>query len=375
MFIDIYAIQNLPPSNVNRDDTGSPKTAQYGGALRARVSSQAWKRAMRESFRAELDASRLGIRTKGAVSLIRNKIVSKRPDLEAVADDLAQAVLTATGVKVKKSDRAGADKGSTVTEYLIFIAHSEVKKLADIVIGWHDEEEDITKPDAAMKKEVDAAFHGSQALDIAFFGRMLADAPDLNTDASSQVAHAISVDQIEPEYDYFIAKDDLAAADNAGAAMLDTVGFNSSTLYRYATVNLSALHEQLQDDQATAEGSVAFVDAFIRSMPTGKQNTFANRTLPEACLVVLRESQPINAVDAFEKPVCKDDKVSIPRQAAIRLACKLSYIQSAYDEKPVKAWNVVADEPVAELDAISNQVDFSTLKKELREALTQAVTD
>lgn len=50
MFIDIYALQTVPPSNINRDDTGSPKTAMYGGVRRARVSSQAWKRAMRESF-------------------------------------------------------------------------------------------------------------------------------------------------------------------------------------------------------------------------------------------------------------------------------------------------------------------------------------
>ena len=44
LFLDIHVIQTIPPSNVNRDDTGSPKTAQYGGARRARVSSQAWKK-------------------------------------------------------------------------------------------------------------------------------------------------------------------------------------------------------------------------------------------------------------------------------------------------------------------------------------------
>ena len=39
LFLDIHAIQTLPPSNINRDDTGSPKTAMYGGVRRARVSS------------------------------------------------------------------------------------------------------------------------------------------------------------------------------------------------------------------------------------------------------------------------------------------------------------------------------------------------
>ena len=47
LYIDLHVIQTLPPSCVNRDDTGSPKTAIYGGVTRARVSSQSWKRAMR----------------------------------------------------------------------------------------------------------------------------------------------------------------------------------------------------------------------------------------------------------------------------------------------------------------------------------------
>ena len=53
LFVDIHAIQSLPPSNVNRDDTGSPKTAIYGGVRRSRVSSQSWKRAIRQYFNNE----------------------------------------------------------------------------------------------------------------------------------------------------------------------------------------------------------------------------------------------------------------------------------------------------------------------------------
>lgn len=58
MFMDIHCIQQVPPSNINRDDTGSPKTAYVGGALRSRVSSQAWKRAMRGVFGDMLDSSK-----------------------------------------------------------------------------------------------------------------------------------------------------------------------------------------------------------------------------------------------------------------------------------------------------------------------------
>jgi len=46
-YVDVHILQTVPPSNLNRDDAGSPKQAVYGGVRRARVSSQAWKRAAR----------------------------------------------------------------------------------------------------------------------------------------------------------------------------------------------------------------------------------------------------------------------------------------------------------------------------------------
>lgn len=368
MFMDIHCIQQVPPSNINRDDTGSPKTAYVGGALRSRVSSQAWKRAMRGVFGDMLDSSKLGKRTKGVVTLIADSITSKRPDLAESAEGLAQKVMAAAGFKVKASDRAGADKGSLATDYLIFIANNEIDKLADLAIAAFDEGEDVSK----MKKEVSAIFHGPQAVDIALFGRMLADAPDLNTDASAQVAHAFSIDQITPEYDYFTAVDDCASEDNAGAAMIDTVGFNSSTLYRYATVNIDALRDQLQDDSATVEGVVAFVEAFVKSMPSGKQNTFANHTLPEDVVVTLRESQPISAADAFEDPVRSKDGISVSRQGVERLGERLNDIRVNYGEEPVKAWYVATGGAVSSLNEWCEQVSLPDLEQSLKETLNAA---
>ena len=82
--------------------------------------------------------------------------------------------------------------------------------------------------------------------------------------------------------------DDCAPEDNAGAGHLGTVEYNSSTLYRYATVNVLELVRTLGAEQA-AQTVRAFGEAFIRSMPTGKQNSFANRTLPDAVYVTLRQ--------------------------------------------------------------------------------------
>lgn len=338
MFVDVYAIQNVPSSNINRDDTGSPKTALYGGSLRARVSSQAWKRAMRLSFKDLLPKEKLGVRTKLAVTLIADAIINKRPDLEDQAEVMGVAVLNAIGIKPKASKRKGENEGAQATDYLVFIADRELRELADVAIDWIDSEKDLGKVDKDMKKQAAEVFHGVQAVDIALFGRMLADAPALNTDASCQVAHSISVDRVTQEYDYFTAVDDCAAEDNAGAGMIGSVEFNSSTLYRYATVDLGSLLSQLGDAKAAAEGLGAFVEAFVRSMPTGKQNTFANRTLPSTVLVAFRSSQSVNLVGAFEDPVRPVDGVSISEQAEKRLAAEMKMVDEAYGVKPEKAW-------------------------------------
>ncbi|WP_322354158.1 type I-E CRISPR-associated protein Cas7/Cse4/CasC [Paratractidigestivibacter sp.] len=372
MFVDIYAIQTVPPSNINRDDTGSPKTAIYGGVRRARVSSQAWKRAMRESFSEYLPEGSLGVRTKLAAELLADSISKKRSDLADRAPELAAAVLRVLGLEVEKSRRSGDDEGKQSTSYLVFIARHELAELADIAIGWADDGKDLKKLSKKSKpeaKEAKRAFSGSQAVDVALFGRMLADVPELNTDASSQVAHAISVDKVTQEFDYFTAIDDCASDDNAGAAMINTVDFNSSTLYRYATVNVDALFDQLEDADATSRGVAAFAEAFVRSMPTGKQNTFANRTLPNYVLVALRDKQPINAVSAFEEPVQADDGTSVSRRAAKRLGDRIKGLEDAYDMKSLDSWYVSEGGDVDELGVIASRVTLAELIKNVQSAV------
>lgn len=373
MYLDLYALQSVPPSNINRDDTGSPKTAMYGGALRARVSSQAWKRAMREMFSDLLPEGQLGVRTKFVVPLIADRIAAKREDLAEQSVDFAKAVLDATGIKSSETDRKGSDEGTLATGYLVFIANRELDDLADIAISWADGGVDPKKPDSKSKKDVQKAFKGIQAVDIALFGRMLADASDFNVDACSQVAHAISVNEISQEYDYFTAVDDCAADDNAGAGMLGTVSFNSSTLYRYATVNVDALMGQLENAEATACGVAAFVEAFVKSMPTGKQNTFANRTLPNMVAVSLRDDQPINLATAFERPVYAERDRSITQIAAERLAACAKDVEGAFAHPATKSWHVSYGVDAASLEYFGEGVSFDTLVSAVREAIESAL--
>ena len=151
------------------------------------------------------------------------------------------------------------------------------------------------------KKELQEALKNYPSVDLALFGRMVADEPSLNYDAAAQVAHAISTHAVHNEYDYFTAVDDCTSEDNSGAGHLGTVEYNSSTLYRYATVNAAELANYLGGD--TPKAVKNFAEAFITSMPTGKQNTFANRTRPDAVYVTVRRDQPVNMAGAFEKPV------------------------------------------------------------------------
>ena len=324
IYVDLHVLQTVPPSCVNRDDTGSPKTAIYGGVTRARVSSQAWKRAMRLMFREMLCEEDVGQRTKMVVDLIAEKLAELRPDLsEKQVQTLAQKVLEAAGVKVK------ADKDKLKTGALFFISPAQISALAQIAAEQEDGKFDKAVCQTALKMQ--------PGVDMALFGRMVADDPSLNFDAAAQVAHAISTHAVENEYDYFTAVDDCSPEDNAGAGHLGTVEFNSSTMYRYATVNVGELAGML--GEKTPEAVRAFAEAFIRSMPTGKQNTFANRTRPDAVYVTVRRDQPINMAGAFEKPI----RAGSEGYAAGSVAALVDYAQETYKDfaaEPECAWTV-----------------------------------
>lgn len=288
LYIDIHAIQTVPPSNLNRDDTGSPKTAQYGGVTRARVSSQCWKKAVRQYFSDQkLDEKYNGKRSLDIVDLIAKTVVELEPAtsyneaIEMVNETLKLAKVTTKDNRVKA---------------LFFISPMQAKAFAQAAI---DKIED--------KKKLQEILNANPSVDIALFGRMVADDPTLNEDASCQVAHAISTHSIETEFDFFTATDDLAPEDNAGAGMLGTMEFNSSTLYRYANIAAHELANQLQDKEMMMEALKHFIEAFLKSMPTGKINSFANQTLPEAVMIAIRKDRPVNLVTAFESPIKASD--------------------------------------------------------------------
>ena len=318
LYVDFHILQTVPPSCINRDDTGSPKTAVYGGVTRARVSSQAWKHAMRAAF---ADDARLDV------------------------GKLAKKALENAGIK---SD----DKG---TKALFFMSTAQAKALAELAVAGSTD-----------KKEYQKALKAAPSMDMALFGRMVADDPSLKYDAAAQVAHSISTHAVQNEYDYFTAVDDCQAEDNAGAGHLGTVEYNSSTLYRYATVNVMELAGQLDAEQA-AETVRAFGEAFLFSMPTGKQNSFANRTLPDAVYVTIREDQPVNLCGAFERAVPRSMQgYAEPSKAALAQYAQQMY--SSFAEAPAQSFTVGSGlEALAPAQTAKAMLD--ALEKAVRDAL------
>jgi CRISPR system Cascade subunit CasC len=172
-----------------------------------------------------------------------------------------------------------------------------------------------------VTKKALALLDGGKAVDIALFGRMLADLPQANQDAACQVAHAISTHRVEREFDYYTAVDDKGGADETGADMIGQIEFNSATFYRYAVLDLNKLVENLHGDQELALSAVeAFVTAMARAVPTGKQNTFAAHNAPDFIGISVRYLAPMNLANAFEKPVTARMDRSLTEQSVERLS-------------------------------------------------------
>ncbi len=349
LYIDVHVLQTVPPSNLNRDDTGSPKTALFGGVRRARVSSQAWKRATRRDFSDVLDASELGVRTKRAVELLTARILQREPVEEAQAVVRAEQVLGKAGLKVKAA--RNADKGVLPqTEYLVFLSNGQLDRLADLALPL----------DADLDaRAIKGALQQDQGIDVSLFGRMVADDAELNVDAACQVAHALSTHAVATEYDYYTAVDDEAPADETGAGMIGTIEFDSATLYRYATVNVDGLASNLGDAEATVRAVEAFLRSFVTSMPTGKQNTFANRTAPDAVVVMARSARPVNLVGAFEDAVTA--RGGFVEGSAKALADHAQAVGQAFGSAPSATWVTSTGPKTASLNALGEQLPFGAL--------------
>ena len=279
LVIDIHALQTVPPSLINRDDTGAPKTAVFGGVPRQRVSSQSWKRAIRKYFEDHFDPDQIGDRSKRLPEKIAKRLEEVAGLDQAEAIERVQKLFKAAKIdtEVQKAPKKTEDTDSAHnpyphTKYLFFLSPAQVDHAVQVLgESWEGK---------ISKKEAQAVLDENHSVDMAMFGRMVADDAAFNVDAAVQVAHALGVHASAPEFDFYTAVDDLAEeGEETGAGMLGTVQMMSSTMYRYATVNVDGLAQNLDSPANARDAAVKFVEAFVSSMPTGKINTFANLSL------------------------------------------------------------------------------------------------
>lgn len=300
-FIQLHMLTSYPPANLNRDDLGRPKTAKMGGVDRLRISSQSLKRAWRTSdlFQAALDGH-IGTRTKRVGLEIRNRLLELGIE-EKNAKSWAQTIAKEFG-KLKKENKKNPDEDLSI-EQLAHFSPKEwdaIMSLAETLAGEKrppsDEELSLLRKD-------------HQAVDIAFFGRMLADKPGYNMEAAVQVAHAISTHAIVIEDDYFTAVDDLnRGEEDAGAGHVGDAGFAAGLFYHYICINREQLIKNLNDDVRLANKAVgAFVEASAKVAPSGKQNSFASRAFASYLLAERGNQQPRSLSVSFLKPVRGDD--------------------------------------------------------------------
>lgn len=374
MLIELHIIQNFAPSNLNRSDTGSPKDCLFGGVRRARVSSQCFKRAMREHFKDDplFDSShkdKLATRTKRLLDEIVKRLAAQNK-AEEEARRVVEAALSGIKLTIK-------DKGKT--QYLVFLGEQEINSIAELCATHYEallsvapeppSEDEQAKPkrgsakDAkkaakdAVPKEIRAAFekalNGGEAADLALFGRMLADLPQNKIDAASQVAHAISTHKTGIEFDFYTAVDDIRPDDTEGADMLGTVEFNSACFYRYANVDAEQLKENLGGDEELTRATVeAFIRATVHAVPTGKQNSMAAQNQPSLVLAVTRHSGLWSLANAFERPVRPSEKDGVVKPSIDRLDEYWKQLSTVYGDEQIvaKAYYNLAGEDLTNLN-------------------------
>lgn len=347
VYMNIHAIQSVPPSNMNRDDTGSPKSAVIGGVRRAMVSSQSWKRAMRDAFH-----DSIGVRTMNVPRLIAEDIMKTDASVsEEKAMKMAENAMKSIGkkgVKIAKDDKLAA---------LFFISHGQIHHIALIMLGLDDDAESGKD----IKTRIHEAITSDNTIDMALFGRMVADDSSINIDASAQVAPAFSVSKIVPEFDFYTAIDDDSREDHAGSAMMGTIEFNASVYYRFANVGLSQLTKNLDNDADVAAALADFAKAFIVSLPSGKQNSFANNTRPDMVLIEFQNA-PVSYAGAFEKPVSATSTTSITDEAESRLAQYINESHSSYDDlKPLRSLVLYRDSVSDDVKALGRGCNLSEM--------------
>ncbi|ELY4101090.1 type I-E CRISPR-associated protein Cas7/Cse4/CasC [Cronobacter sakazakii] len=308
-FIQLHLLTAYPAANLNRDDTGAPKTVTIGGASRLRVSSQSLKRAWRTSelFEAAL-GGHIGTRT-ARIGREAAEIMLAGGIAQAKAVEWGGAIAACFGKVKSEKDKKKLEKDPLI--------NTDTEQLANVSPTERESVHVLARTLAVEKRaptvdELNFLRKDAMAVDIALFGRMLASTPEHNIEAACQVAHAFGVGETLMEDDFFTAVDDLreAAAEDAGAGHIGELGFGSALFYTYLCIDRDRLLENLNgDEQLMAKTLRALGECTLKISPTGKQNSFASRAYASWALAEKSTEQPRSLAAAFWEPVTGHDQL------------------------------------------------------------------
>lgn len=374
-FIQLHFLTAYPASNLNRDDTGSPKTVKFGGADRLRVSSQSLKRAIRTSdlFSAQVGLAlgletpifstatgkSLAARSRTFPNVVMEKILAVNPDLSGDIPALGEKIRAALA-KTKGSDQDAEDdeegsgkskKGGKKAKGKLSIGSVDSKSdnglLTNEAVQLAPEEIDRLNQIArkiAAGEEIDpkdtlVLVEKPKAVDIAMFGRMLADNPAYNVEAAVQVAHAFTTHRVTIEDDYYTAVDDLKNADRTedrGAGFIGIQEFGAGLFYTYVCIDADLLVGNLSGDKALAKAAMAaFIEAAAKVSPKGKQNSYASRARASYIMGECGPEAPRTLASAFMKPVVADGAdADIATLSIWRIETLRKQFASAYGDAP-----------------------------------------
>ncbi|SDM78037.1 type I-E CRISPR-associated protein Cas7/Cse4/CasC [Actinacidiphila guanduensis] len=371
-FLSLHLIETLAAVLPVRDENGQPKSLVFGGVERHMITSQARRRAERVHARNRANAGRgalkgrsTGVRTREWAILTGRELETAHGWDKERALATARAVMEASGLKFGDP---GKKTVANLTKVLIFAPSDAAARIADHIAGgaeeveaWRDayldaqahaeaakksrrgarkkaetppeaEEPVASEPAAAAlpplpKATRDAvllALAPRDAVDIALYGRFLAEIPDSpNVDGAVQTGHAFTVHESEQIEDFYAAADDakldrkrnavsfLDAADDAGAGMTGYQSLISGTFYRHAVLDRVQLRTNLraagmdvdEAEQAASEAEKEFVNAFVEAFPEAKKNSTASTGSLPVLVLAFEGERPYNYASAFQRPV------------------------------------------------------------------------
>ena len=381
MLFEIHILQNHAPSNLNRDDTGSPKECVFGGYTRARISSQCLKRTLRRSdvFQQALGADGLATRTRQLPEEVRKAFAGDA----ALADEAAKK---ASGFGTKEGKEQEPKGGKYLTAQSMFLTDADIAAVVETLRTAAD-----GKPLAQFAKipakdlQAQAQSRGFRpvTVDVALFGRMTTSEAFRDVEATCQVAHALSTHKVDHEFDYFTAVDDLQGAneieqeEDSGADMIGDVEFNSACYYKYFSVDAEGLVDNLtgrrtfrqdQSDRPQAQAVAgralaALLRAAVTITPTGKQNSFAAHQLPSLVLVEARPyPTPVSYANAFVEPVrTPKDGSDLTRASLGKLATHVEALTSGFNLEASARLLLVPEDPQFAIAGVERVSDLNTL--------------